>query len=106
MGKIIKKIQKYHYGLMILGILMIIGGIISDQFMLSVDQITIIEIGNCIADVHFRNNTENQFQECISPDFEKIEIIQKINAFTTILYSLGGAFIGCSFSKRSEQIIN
>ena len=51
--------------------------------------------------MHFRNQNETQFQECVTPDLEKIESIQKINAFTTILYSIGGVFIGLGFRKKS-----
>lgn len=47
--------------------------------------------------MHFRNHNETQFQECVKPDLEKIEAIQKINALTTILYSIGGVFIGLGF---------
>ena len=79
---------------------MIIAGITADNVMPWVDQITLTNIEICIADVHFRNHNETQFQECVTPDLEKIEGIQKINALTTILYSIGGVFIGLGFRKK------
>jgi len=66
-----------------------------------VDQINLTKIESCIADMHFRNYNETQFQECVTPNLEKIEGIQKINAFTTIFYAMGGVFIGLGFRKKS-----
>ncbi len=76
-------------------------GISTDNVMPWVDQITLTNIENCIADIHFRNHNETQFQECVSPDLDKIENVQQMNALTTILYSMGGIFIGLGFRKKS-----
>lgn len=97
----IEKVKKYDISFIIIGSLMIIAGITADNVMPWVNQITLTKIESCIADMHFRNHNETQFQECVTPDLEKIEGIQKINALTTILYSIGGVFIGLSFRKKS-----
>lgn len=102
MGSIVEKFKKYDISFIIVGLLMIIAGITADNVMPWVDQITLTNIEICIADMHFRNHTETQFQECVATDLEKIESIQKINALTTILYSIGGVFIGLGFRKKSE----
>jgi len=97
----IEKVKKYDISFIIIGSLMIIAGITADNVMPWVDQITLTKMESCIADMHFRNHNETQFQECVTPDLEKIEGIQKINALTTILYSMGGVFIGLGFRKKS-----
>ena len=99
----IEKVKKYDIFFMIIGSLMIIAGISADNIMPWADQITLIKIQSCIADMHFRNHNETQFQECVTPDIEKIGAIQKINALTTILYSIGGVFIGLSFRTKSKS---
>ena len=96
-----EKVKKYDINIIIVGALMIIGGITLDNLMPWIDQINLTNIEICIADMHFRNHTEKQFQECVNPDLEKIKLIQQINAFTTILYSIGGIFIGLGFRNKS-----
>lgn len=108
MGSIVEKVKKYDISFIIIGSLMIIAGIVTDNVMPWVDQITLTNIETCIADMHFRNHSEIQFQECVTPDLEKIEGIQKINALTTILYSIGGVFIGLAFrtKSKSKKLVN
>lgn len=103
MGGIIEKIKKYNTSLIGVGVLIIIAGIVADNVMPWVDQITLTHIEICIADMHFRNHNETQFQECVSPDLDKIEGIQQMNALTTLLYSMGGIFIGLGFAKKSQN---
>lgn len=99
----IKKIKNYEIGLIFMGSLMIGGGITAQNIMPWIDEITLIKIESCIADMHFRHNNETQFQECVITDLKKVETIQTINALTTILYSMGGVFIGLGFRKKSES---
>ena len=87
----------------IIGSLVIIIGIIFDNVMPWLDQIILTKIENCIADTHFRNHNETQFQECVAPDLKQIEVTQKMNALTTILYSMGGVFIGFGFSTKTKS---
>lgn len=102
MGKFIDEVKKYHVGLFVMGILLIIAGLLIDNAMAWIDQITLMNIESCIADMHFRNTNEIQFQECIFPDLKKIESIQQINAYATIFYSTGGVLVGLGFRKKSE----
>lgn len=98
-----KKIKNYDISFIIIGSLVIISGITLDNVMPWVDEITLTKIEICIADMHFRHNNETQFQECVTTDLEKIETIQTINALATILYSMGGVFIGLGFSTKSKS---
>ena len=99
----VEKIKKYDISLIIIGSLVIIGGITIDNLMPWVDQITLTNIEICIADMHFRHNNETQFQNCVKPDLEKIEVIQQVIALKTILYSMGGVLIGLGFKTISES---
>ncbi len=90
----------------IAGSLMIVAGIMVDNIMPWVDQISLIKIESCIADMHFRHNNETQFQKCVTPDLEQIQAIQKLTAFTTVLYSIGGVFVGLGFTTKSKKSIN
>ena len=97
------KVTRYDVYFITMGSLMIASGIITDNVLPWADQSTLSKIEMCVADIHFRNHTETQFQECVTPDLEKIEAIQKINALTTILYSIGGVFIGLGFVTKSKK---
>jgi len=101
MGKF-EELKQYHIGLIVLGSLFIATGLVANNVMPWADQITLTHIERCIADMHFRHNNETQFQECVTPDLKKIESIQQINAYTTILFSIGGVFVGLGFSKKSK----
>ena len=96
----IEKIKKYDISFIIIGSLMIFAGITVDNLMPWVDQITLTDIEICVADMHFRHNNETQFQECVNPNLEKIEAIQQITALKTVLYSIGGVFIGLGFRTK------
>jgi len=43
------------------------------------------------------------FQKCVFPDLKKIEAIQQINTYTTILFSIGGVFMGLGFRTKSKS---
>lgn len=98
----LEEIKKHQVGLFIMGILFITAGIFANNIMPWADQIALTQIESCIADMHFRHNDETKFQECVSPDLKKIEAIQQINAYITILFSIGGVFIGLGFSTKSK----
>jgi hypothetical protein len=103
MNKFVDEIRKYHVGLFVMGILFIALGITANNVMLWADQTTLTHIERCIVDMHFRHNNETQFQECVSPDLKKIEAIQQINTYTTILFSIGGVFVGLGFRIKSKS---
>ena len=102
MGKVIDKIKKYNVELFVIGILFIVMGVFTNNVMPWAEQSTLSYIESCIADMHFRHNNETKFRECVTPDLKEIESIQLINAYTAVLYSMGGVFIGLGFSKKSE----
>lgn len=99
--KFYEEIKRHHLSLIGMGTLIILLGMTVDNLMPWVDQTTLSNIGKCIADVHFRNHTETQFQECVAPDLEKIGNIQTITALKTMLYTLGSVFVGLGFRKKS-----
>ena len=82
---------------------MITAGIFADTVLPWADETTHTKIESCIADMHFRHNNETQFRECVAPDLKKIEAIQKLITFTTILYSIGGVFVGLGFRTRLKS---
>lgn len=89
----------------IVGSLFLFAGIIIDNTVPWIDQISLIKIESCIADMHFRHNNENQFQKCVTPDLEQIQTIQKLTALTTVFYSIGGVFVGLSFAAESKKLM-
>lgn len=90
----------------IFGSLMIFAGITVDNIMPWVNEINLNKIESCIADMHFRHSNETQFQKCVTPDLEQIQAIQKLTALTTILYSIGGVFVGLGFAAESKKSMN
>lgn len=102
-----KQVKHFDLPFIIAGALFIVAGIFADHLMVWIDQITLSNIENCIADMHFRHNNEDTFLACVSTDLGKIEAILHWNTFTTILFSLGGVFIGLGFRtqlKSEKQI--
>lgn len=97
------KVENFDIYFIIIGSLMIAAGISTDNVLPWADETTHTKIESCIADMHFRHNNETQFQECVVPDLKKIEDIQKLNALTTGLYSIGGVFVGLGFRTKLKS---
>ena len=96
--------SRTHYGYWIfLGITAIIGGLAAESIVPWADQSTLSVIETCIADMHFRNHTETEFRDCVSPDVEKIQALQHLIVITTIFYSVGGIFIGVGLTKKFQK---
>lgn len=96
--------KNYQYSFFFFGAIMIIGGITIENIMPYVNEIKLIKIEACIADMHFRHNNETHFQNCVNSDIKDIEQIQMVNAYTTIMYSMGGVFIGLGFQKSKKEV--
>ena len=102
------EVESFDVYFIIVGPLMIVAGILANSILPWADEITHTKIESCIADMHFRHDNEIQFQECVAPDLKKIESIQKLNVLTTVLYSIGGVFVGLGFRTKlkSKKLIN
>jgi len=87
---------------------MILSGILVGNILPWSDEITHNKMESCIADMHFRNTTETQFQECVTPDIEKIIVLQKLNALIAAFYSIGGIFVGLGIKTKlkSKKLVN
>lgn len=102
------EIKNVDVSFIILGSLIIAVGISIDYFLPWTEEISHNKIEKCIADMHFRNSTETQFQECVSTDLKQIEAIQKLNVIISVLYSMGGVFVGFGFitKVKSKKLVN
>lgn len=87
----------------ILGIAVIVAGIAFDYALPWVNEINLNKIESCIADMHFRNATETQFQQCVTPDLKQIQAVQQLTLIITIFYSMGGVFIGLGFMTEAKN---
>lgn len=102
------EIEHFDVYFIILGSLIIAAGLSIDNFLPWADESTHNKMEGCIADMYFRHTDEAQFQKCVLPDLTQIESLQKLKVLISILYSVGGIFVGFGFSTKlkSKKLVN
>lgn len=101
MERVVIKVSDFYY--IIIGALTIFAGIVLNNIMPWADQINLIHIEKCIADMHFRNINETDFQKCVTPNLKHITATQQLIAIITVLYTIGGVFVGFGFKTISKS---